>query len=136
MCSRGKDSAGEIETKLYKGDVRTTVGGGAQVVLQDVEILRVTSPTAITSGDDRQRKRRRFSLSLFRFRFSPLTGSSVLTAAPTKKVSAAAAASDASGLKRSSDGRPKAVLSRVTDIESRCAVAIEGHPSRSKKPCS
>ena len=26
-----QDSAGEIETKLYKGDVLTTVGGGAQV---------------------------------------------------------------------------------------------------------
>ena len=37
------------------------------------------------------------------------------------------------GRKRASDGRQKDVLSRVTDIESRCAVAYEGH--RSKKFC-
>ena len=29
-----QDSAGEIETKLYKGDVYTTVGGGAQVAIR------------------------------------------------------------------------------------------------------
>lgn len=53
-----------------------------KVILQDVEVLRHSSPTAI---------------------------------------------------KRNSEGRPKDVLSRVTDIESRCAIGIEGH--RSKKHC-
>jgi len=28
-----QDSAGEIETKLYKGDVLATIGGGAQVIM-------------------------------------------------------------------------------------------------------
>jgi len=82
LTTQEQDSAGEIETKLYKGDVLPTVGGGAQVILQDVEVLRHLSPTAI---------------------------------------------------KRNSEGRPKDVLSRVTDIESRCAIGIEGH--RSKKHC-
>jgi len=56
--------------------------GYEKVILQDVEVLRHLSPTAI---------------------------------------------------KRNSEGRPKDVLSRVTDIESRCAIGIEGH--RSKKHC-
>jgi len=36
---------GEVETRLYKGDVIPTVGGGKQVVFNDVEILTQESPT-------------------------------------------------------------------------------------------
>ncbi|KAK4026155.1 Kinesin-like protein [Daphnia magna] len=52
LTTQEQDSSGEIETKLYKGDVLTTVGGGAQVVLQDVEILRHSSPTAVKRHSD------------------------------------------------------------------------------------
>ncbi|KAF4517027.1 hypothetical protein B566_EDAN013220 [Ephemera danica] len=45
LTTQEQDSAGELETKLYKGDVLPTRGGGAQVVLTDVEILRQASPT-------------------------------------------------------------------------------------------
>lgn len=38
------DSAGEIETKLIKGKMLPTAGGGTAVVFQDVETLRQTSP--------------------------------------------------------------------------------------------
>lgn len=47
-----QDSAGEIETRLYKGDVLATVGGGAQVVLQEVETLRRSSPGAMKRNSD------------------------------------------------------------------------------------
>ncbi|RZF41795.1 hypothetical protein LSTR_LSTR005257 [Laodelphax striatellus] len=47
-----KDSDGDIETCLYKGDVLPTPSGGAQVTFNDVEKLRQKSPT-----DCPQRKR-------------------------------------------------------------------------------
>lgn len=40
------DTDGELETKLYKGDVIPTTSGGAQVVFNDVECLKQISPTA------------------------------------------------------------------------------------------
>jgi len=36
--------AGDVETRLYKGDVLSTVGGGKQVVFNDVEVLTQESP--------------------------------------------------------------------------------------------
>ncbi|XP_039277523.1 kinesin-like protein KIF23 [Nilaparvata lugens] len=39
-----KDSDGDIETCLYKGDVLPTPSGGAQVLFNDVEILKQKSP--------------------------------------------------------------------------------------------
>ncbi|XP_039283644.1 kinesin-like protein KIF23 [Nilaparvata lugens] len=39
-----KDSDGDIETCLYKGDVLPTSSGGAQVTFSDVEILKQKSP--------------------------------------------------------------------------------------------
>ena len=35
---------GDVETRLYKGDVLSTVGGGKQVVFNDVEVLTQESP--------------------------------------------------------------------------------------------
>ncbi|XP_053648814.1 kinesin-like protein KIF23 isoform X1 [Cherax quadricarinatus] len=49
LTSQQQDSEGELETKLYKGDVLPTVGGGSQVVFQDVEILRQCDPLAVPS---------------------------------------------------------------------------------------
>jgi len=37
-------SRGEVETRLYKGDVIETIGGGRQVVFNDVEVLTQESP--------------------------------------------------------------------------------------------
>lgn len=37
---------GDVETQLYKGDVIPSVGGGAQVVFNDVETLKQLSPTS------------------------------------------------------------------------------------------
>ncbi|RZF44754.1 hypothetical protein LSTR_LSTR000706 [Laodelphax striatellus] len=39
-----KDSDGDVETCLYKGDVLPTPSGGAQVTFNDVEILKQKSP--------------------------------------------------------------------------------------------
>lgn len=50
------DTDGELETKLYKGDVIPTTSGGAQVVFNDVECLKQISPTASPDGNTRKRK--------------------------------------------------------------------------------
>lgn len=46
LIAQEPDTDGEMETKLYKGDIVQTCGGGAQVIFNDVERLRQESPTA------------------------------------------------------------------------------------------
>jgi len=45
LTTATQDREGEVETRLYKGDVIPTVGGGKQVVFNDVEVLTQESPT-------------------------------------------------------------------------------------------
>ncbi|XP_037303183.1 kinesin-like protein KIF23 [Manduca sexta] len=45
LISQEQDTDGELETKLYKGDVIPTCGGGAQVIFNDVEMMTQFSPT-------------------------------------------------------------------------------------------
>ncbi|XP_044746459.1 kinesin-like protein KIF23 [Coccinella septempunctata] len=45
LIAQNQDTDGEIETKLYKGDIVSTCGGGAQVIFNDVELLKQMSPT-------------------------------------------------------------------------------------------
>ncbi|CAH1963873.1 unnamed protein product [Acanthoscelides obtectus] len=45
LVAQEQDTDGETETKLYKGDIVPTCGGGAQVIFNDVECLRQESPT-------------------------------------------------------------------------------------------
>lgn len=44
LVSQGADTDGEVETRLYKGNIIPTCGGGAQIVLNDVECLKQRSP--------------------------------------------------------------------------------------------
>ncbi|TDG45463.1 hypothetical protein AWZ03_008086 [Drosophila navojoa] len=44
LVSQEADTDGDVETKLYKGNVIPTCGGGAQVVFDDVECLKQKSP--------------------------------------------------------------------------------------------
>lgn len=44
LVSQGADTDGEVETRLYKGNVIPTCGGGAQVIFNDVECLKQRSP--------------------------------------------------------------------------------------------
>ncbi|RZC32836.1 kinesin-like protein KIF23 [Asbolus verrucosus] len=46
LIAQEQDLEGELETKVYKGDILPTCGGGAQVIFNDVEKLRQESPTA------------------------------------------------------------------------------------------
>lgn len=46
LVSQAADTDGEVETRLYKGNVIPTCSGGAQVVFNDVECLKQTSPVA------------------------------------------------------------------------------------------
>ncbi|XP_053684824.1 kinesin-like protein KIF23 [Sabethes cyaneus] len=45
LISQEADTEGEVETKIFKGDVIPTTGGGAQVIFNDVECLKQFSPT-------------------------------------------------------------------------------------------
>ncbi|XP_031832640.1 kinesin-like protein KIF23 isoform X2 [Nomia melanderi] len=44
LVAQEQDIDGELETKLYKGDILPTSGGGAQVVFNDMEHLKQVSP--------------------------------------------------------------------------------------------
>jgi len=44
LTTATQGGGGELETRLYKGDVIPTVGGGRQVVFNDVEVLTQESP--------------------------------------------------------------------------------------------
>ncbi|XP_053972696.1 kinesin-like protein KIF23 [Hylaeus volcanicus] len=44
LVAQEQDVDGELETKLYKGDILPTSGGGAQVVFNDMEHLKQVSP--------------------------------------------------------------------------------------------
>lgn len=46
LITQGADTDGEVETRLYKGDVIPTTSGGAQVIFDDVECLKQLSPGA------------------------------------------------------------------------------------------
>ncbi|XP_045129221.1 kinesin-like protein KIF23 isoform X1 [Portunus trituberculatus] len=55
LTTQEQDSQGELETKLFKGEVLPTAGGGAQVVLRDVEILHQRDPLQHQSTPNRKR---------------------------------------------------------------------------------
>lgn len=44
LISQQADTDGELETRLFKGDIIPTMTGGAQIVLNDVECLKQASP--------------------------------------------------------------------------------------------
>jgi kinesin family member 23 len=44
LVTQEQDTDGEVETKLYKGDVIPTTSGGAQMIFNDVECLKQISP--------------------------------------------------------------------------------------------
>lgn len=46
LIAQEHDTDGELETKLFKGDIIPTSGGGAQVVFNDMECLKQLSPKA------------------------------------------------------------------------------------------
>ncbi|XP_072748061.1 kinesin-like protein KIF23 [Anoplolepis gracilipes] len=46
LISQEHDTDGELETKLFKGDILPTSGGGAQVIFNDMECLKQSSPKA------------------------------------------------------------------------------------------
>lgn len=44
LITQEADTDGELETKLYKGNVIPTISGGAQMIFDDVECLKQISP--------------------------------------------------------------------------------------------
>lgn len=46
LITQEPDTEGELETKLYKGDVVPTRSGGAQVIFDDVECLKQLEPAS------------------------------------------------------------------------------------------
>lgn len=66
LISQQADTDGELETRLFKGDIIPTMTGGAQIVLNDVECLKQASP--VTSPN-----RKRTSSDLNERNLSPLS---------------------------------------------------------------
>lgn len=60
LTTQSQDTDGELETKLYKGDVIPTATGGRQVVFDDVEVLRQESPTREPSPMRTRRSKRSY----------------------------------------------------------------------------
>lgn len=54
LITQEADTEGEVETKLYKGDVIPTTSGGAQVIFDDVECLKQQSPTGCRKRKSQQ----------------------------------------------------------------------------------
>lgn len=50
LTTQDQDTDGELETRLYKGDIVPTCSGGAQVIFSDVELLKQSSPTGNAAG--------------------------------------------------------------------------------------
>lgn len=62
LITHEADTDGELETKLYKGEVFSTSTGGAQVIFDDVECLKqmspnVTPPRKRKSGNTEEQRR-------------------------------------------------------------------------------
>lgn len=94
------DSDGDIKTKIYKGEIKQTVGGGTSVQFTDVEILHHSRPASFKKP-----------------------------ASPKKKMKRSASANQCNSSKSSDDSTDNSVTDEEwTDVETRCAVAIEGRP--------
>lgn len=56
LFDQGADTDGDLETRLYKGNVIPSSAGGTQVVFDEMEILKqkspVVSPTRKRSSDE------------------------------------------------------------------------------------
>jgi kinesin family protein 23 len=61
LITQEADTDGELETRLYKGDVIPTTTGGAQVVFDDVECLKQLSPINATTTSPTTELRKRKS---------------------------------------------------------------------------
>ncbi|XP_026276459.1 kinesin-like protein KIF23 [Frankliniella occidentalis] len=61
LTTQEQDTDGELETRLYKGDVVPTCSGGAQVIFSDVELLKQSSPTGNAAGPTTRKRSARMS---------------------------------------------------------------------------
>ncbi|XP_039966326.1 kinesin-like protein KIF23 [Bactrocera neohumeralis] len=104
LVSQEADTDGDVETKLYKGNVIPTCGGGAQVVFDDVECLKQKSPVPSPN-------RKRPSNG----------GGATLSGLGVATSSAMSAAAFSGG------------TNAAQELMSRCSVGIEGHNNKRTK---
>lgn len=104
LVSQEADTDGDVETKLYKGNVIPTCGGGAQVVFDDVECLKQKSPVPSPN-----RKR-------------PSNGGGATLSGLGGATSSAMSAAAFSG-----------GTNAAQELMSRCSVGIEGHNNKRTK---
>lgn len=110
LVSQAADTDGEVETRLFKGNVIPTTGGGAQVVFDDVECLKQSSPAAGGSGQPRKRPSHP----------SPKQQ----RASPTRTTAnGLLMAGSSSGMLGPNGG----------DVASKCSIGIEGHSHKKTK---
>lgn len=125
LVSQAADTDGEVETRLFKGNVIPTTGGGAQVVFDDVECLKQSSPNA---GPVSQRKRpshpppssSQQSQQYQQQHRSPLRSANSGSNAATSNNGCGSGGSSSSG--------PIGI-----DLASKCSIGIEGHSNKKTK---
>ncbi|XP_064387362.1 kinesin-like protein KIF23 [Halichondria panicea] len=112
-----EDSQGDIQTALFKGDIHRTRGGGTSVQFTDVEVLKHSRPKTPSTRDRTRRSTRIASRGRPRGGQMGVSSTSVKSDVSLSSVSSL-----------SSEGSPESSVNEWTDVESRCAVAIEGRP--------
>lgn len=113
LVSQAADTDGEVETRLFKGNVIPTTGGGAQVVFDDVECLKQSSPS---KGGPALPHRKRPS--------HPPSQQQSHTVQTTTHYGSASA----SGAGSSSSGG----LLNSGEVAAKCSIGIEGHTNTKK----
>lgn len=116
LVSQAADTDGEVETRLIKGNVIPTTGGGAQVVFDDVECLKQSSP--IKGGAAlAHRKRPSHPPQQQQHQQTPRTTPPYCSAS----------GSGVNGAGSSSSG-----LLTSGEVASKCSIGIEGHTNTKK----
>lgn len=120
LVSQAADTDGEVETRLFKGNVIPTTGGGAQVVFDDVECLRQSSPVRGAAALP-ARKRPSHPPHPVQGRGATPPGGST--------VGYSSGGNGGNG----GNGGSSAALLNAGEVASKCSIGIEGHHTGHKK---
>jgi len=104
LTTQNQDTDGELETKVYKGDVIPTAMGGRQVIFDDVEVLRQESPGKEGGSSSPSRLLRRNSSKRS---YEEFTGVGNRIAALEDKLGVAGAGSSSASSAKTSGGSKK-----------------------------